>query len=147
MNDNRTYPDRPFLAVSAGIIREGRILIVRRARKPANGVYTFPGGVVEAGETLTDAVMREVREETGLIIEPVVLAGYREAIFRDGQNKVARHFVVMSFAARWVSGEIALNEELDDAQWMQPSDIAGMKTTEGLGEIVASVYERMGLSL
>ena len=62
----RTYPTRPFLAVSAAIFRDGRVLIVRRAQPPAHGLYTLPGGVVELGETLVEAVMREIREETGL---------------------------------------------------------------------------------
>src|ERR1700689_4375459 len=67
---SRTYPTRPYLAVSAAIFREGRVLIVRRARPPAHGLYTLPGGGVELGETLEEAVAREVREETGLEVEP-----------------------------------------------------------------------------
>lgn len=144
MTDPRAYPDRPYLAASAAIVRDGRVLIVRRARKPAHGVYTLPGGVVEAGETLIDAVKREVREETSLEIEPVALAGFREMIMRDGDNEVSRHFVILSFAARWVSGEPQLNEELDDARWLRPDEIAGLKTTEGLDEIVAAAFERLG---
>ena len=75
-SDNaRTYPTRPYLAVSAAIFRDGRVLIVRRARPPAHGLYTLPGGGVELGETLEQAVIREVREETGLDIVPVELVG------------------------------------------------------------------------
>ena len=66
MTELRTYPTRPFLAVSAAIVRDGKVLVVRRARQPALNLYTLPGGVVEAGETMTDAVIREVREETSL---------------------------------------------------------------------------------
>ena len=138
MNDVRTYPTRPFLAVSAAIFRDGKVLVVRRARKPALNLYTMPGGVVEAGETLTEAVAREVREETALQIEVLTLAGHREAVMRDAQGRVERHFVIMCFAARWVSGEPVLNEELDDARWVDPADIAGMRTTDGLTEIVAA---------
>src|SRR5580658_10438409 len=101
MADGRTYPSRPVLAVSAAIIRDGKVLIVRRARPPAAGVYTLPGGGVEAGETLVEAVRREVREETALDVEPVALAGYREAIGRDDAGRVERHFVILPFAARW----------------------------------------------
>ena len=144
MTDSRAYPDRPHLAASAAIIRDGRVLIVRRARKPANGVYTLPGGVVEAGETLAEAVTREVREETGLEIEPVALAGFREGILRDGGNQVSRHFVILSFAARWISGDTELNDELDDARWLRPAEIEGLKTTEGLAEIVTAAFERLG---
>ena len=143
MPDPRTYPPRPILAVSAAIIRDGKVLVVRRARKPALGVYTLPGGGVEIGETLIEAVTREVREETSLAIEPVALAGYREAIVRDAQGCVERHFVILCFAARWISGEPVLNEELDDARWLDPAALAGLRTTEGLAEIVAAAFERL----
>jgi ADP-ribose pyrophosphatase YjhB (NUDIX family) len=143
MPDPRTYPQRPYLAVSAAIIREGKVLVVRRARKPALGIYTLPGGGVETGETLEQAVSREVREETSLTIEPVALAGHREAIARDAQGRVERHFVILCFAARWLSGEPVLNEELDDARWLDPAELSGLRTTEGLAEIVAAAIERL----
>lgn len=137
MNDVRTYPTRPFLAVSAAIFRDGKVLVVRRARKPALSLYTMPGGVVEAGEMLTEAVAREVREETSLQIDVLRLAGHREAVMCDAQGRVERHFVIMCFAARWISGEVVLNEELDDARWLDPSEIANLRTTNGLAEIAA----------
>jgi 8-oxo-dGTP diphosphatase len=136
--DERTYPQRPYLAVSAAIIRNDKVLVVRRARQPALNLYTLPGGAVEAGETLFEAVAREVREETALDIEPVALAGHREVIVRDDQGRVERHFVILSFAARWRGGEPVLNEELDDARWVDPAELASYKTTDGLAEIVAA---------
>ena len=143
MTDARAYPQRPFLAVSAAIVRDGKILVVRRARAPAHGLYTLPGGVVEVGETLMEAVAREVREETGMTVEPVALAGFREAVARDGQDRVERHFVILCFAARWQAGEPVLNEELDEARWIDPAELAGLKTTAGLAEIVAAALERL----
>lgn len=144
MTDARAYPARPILAVSAAIIHEGRVLIVRRARSPANGLYTLPGGGVEAGETLHEALRREVAEETGLAIEPVALAGYREAIMRDSDARVSRHFVILPFAARLTGGALSLNEELGEANWMDPAEIGALKTTEGLAEIVASAIAALG---
>ena len=141
--DNRTYPDRPFLAVSAAIIRDGRVLVARRARGPALGVWTMPGGVVEAGETLIEALKREIEEETSMIVEPVALAGHREVLVRDDDRRVSRHFVILCFASRWISGEPRLNEELAEARWLKLEELAGLNTTEGLGEIVASAIERM----
>ena len=143
MSDERIYPQRPILAVSAAIIRNGKVLVVRRARKPALGIYTLPGGGVETGETLMQAVTREVREETSMDIEPVALAGHREAIARDAQGRVERHFVILCFAARWLSGEPVLNEELDDARWLAPAALSSLRTTEGLAEIVAAAIERL----
>jgi 8-oxo-dGTP diphosphatase len=141
MSDPRAYPERPILAVSAAIMRDGKVLVVRRARKPALALYTLPGGGVEAGETLLEAVTREVREETQLVIEPVALAGHREAIVRDAQGRVERHFVILCFAARWLAGEPVLNEELDEARWLAPGEVGTLKTTEGLAEIVAAAVE------
>ena len=137
MTDPRTYPQRPFLAVSAAIMRDGKVLAVRRARKPALNLYTMPGGVVEIGETLFEAVKREVREETALDIEPVALAGHREAIMRDAQGRIERHFVILCFAAHWRGGTVVLNEELDDSRWVTPAGLALLNTTDGLAEIVA----------
>src|ERR1700758_5043972 len=146
-SDNaRTYPKRPYLAVSAVIFRDGRVLIVRRGRPPAHGLYTLPGGGVELGETLEQAIIREVREETGLAITPLALVGFREALARDAAGRVERHFVILPFAARWIAGEVALSEELAEAHWRKPDELAGLKTTEGLAEIVAAAAERVALA-
>ena len=143
MSDQRLYPARPFLAVSAAIVRDGRILVVRRARPPAHGLFSLPGGLVETGETLTEAVRREVAEETGLAIEPIALAGFREAIMRDSEERVERHFVILAFAARWQGGEPMLNEELNEARWVTREELADLPTTAGLAGIVASAFERL----
>jgi ADP-ribose pyrophosphatase YjhB (NUDIX family) len=141
--DPRTYPDRPYLAASAAVLHDGRVLLVRRARNPAQGLFTLPGGVVEAGETLSEAAVREVREETGLIVEPFATAGQREVIVRDAENCVERHFVIVALAARWIAGTLSLNEELTEARWVLPGDLPALSTTEGLGEVVASAFEQL----
>jgi 8-oxo-dGTP diphosphatase len=138
---SRHYPDHPYLAVSAVIVRDGEFLAVRRARPPMQGLFTLPGGGVETGESLLDAVRREVLEETGLTIEPLALAGYRDVITRDDTGRVQRHFVILAFAARWLAGEPRLNEELSEARWMRPAALQDLSTTEGLAEIVAAAFE------
>jgi 8-oxo-dGTP diphosphatase len=135
---SRSYPAMPILAVSAAIIRDHKVLIVRRARPPANGLYTLPGGGVEVGETLMEAVQREILEETALTIKPIGIAGYCEAIGRDPDGRVERHFVILPFAARWIAGDPSLNEELSEAMWLEPCQLAALKTTSGLAEIVAT---------
>jgi mutator protein MutT len=144
MTDPRMYPDRPYLAVSAAIIRDGRVLVARRAKGASTGLYTLPGGVVEAGETLHQAVVREIAEETGIAIEPVALAGQREFITRDAAGKVSRHFVILCFAARWLSGEGKPQiEELSELRWLRPAELSGLKTTDGLPDIIAAAFERI----
>lgn len=121
---------RPQLAVSAGIFRDGKILLVRRAREPSKGIYTFPGGRVEFGESLTEALAREVREETGLAIEILGLTGFREAL--PSKTGGHGHFVILPFAARWVANEVVLNDELDDAKWLVPGALGSLPMTRGL---------------
>lgn len=133
---------RPQLAVSAGIFRDGKILLVRRARDPARGVYTFPGGRVEFGESLHEAVAREIREETGLSIAIAGLVGYREALPpRTGGHG---HFVILPFAAHWVAGAVTLNDELDDARWLTPGHISGLPLTQGLEATIAAAQALIG---
>jgi 8-oxo-dGTP diphosphatase len=131
-------PSRPQLAVSGTIFRNDKILLVRRARSPAKGLYTLPGGRVEFGESLASALQREVDEETGLKIEIEGLAGWREVL--PGPSG-GGHFVIMSFAARWIANEVVLNEELDDFKWLAPDDLDNLTMTDGLGEIIAAAKQ------
>ena len=128
-------PQHPQLAVSAAIFRDDKLLLVRRARVPAKGVYTLPGGRVEFGETLHQALRREVEEETGLVIDIVGLAGWREVL---PETAGGGHFVILPFAARWRSGEVRLNGELDDFRWLAADALGGLTLTAGLPEIVAA---------
>jgi len=130
-----TPPSRPQLAVSGAIFRDDKILLVRRARSPGKGFYSLPGGRVEFGESLHDALRREVDEETGLRIEIVGLAGWREVL--PGATG-GGHYLIMSFAARWIANEPVLNEELDDFKWLAPDDVGlgDLKLTGGLPEVI-----------
>jgi ADP-ribose pyrophosphatase YjhB (NUDIX family) len=124
---------RPQLAVSGAIFRDGKVLLVRRSRSPGKGFYSFPGGRVEFGESLHTALHREVDEETGLRIEILALAGWREVLPGTGGGG---HYLIMSFAARWISGEPVLNDELDDFRWLAPDAIGDLKVTGGLQEVI-----------
>jgi 8-oxo-dGTP diphosphatase len=126
-------PTRPQLAVSAAIFRDGKVLLVRRARSPSKGLYSLPGGRVEFGETLHQALAREVDEETGLRIDIVGLAGWRE-VLPGGSG--GGHYVILSFAARWASREPVLNDEHDDFKWLEPGAFGDLKLTGGLSEVV-----------
>jgi ADP-ribose pyrophosphatase YjhB (NUDIX family) len=128
-------PVRPQLAVSGAIFRDGRLLLVRRARSPAKGFYSLPGGRVEFGESLRTALHREVDEETGLRIEILGLAGWREVLPGDSGGG---HYVIMSFAARWTAREPVLNDEHDDFKWIDPDAIGDLKVTGGLQQVIAA---------
>jgi 8-oxo-dGTP diphosphatase len=131
-------PSRPQLAVSAAIFRDGKVLLVRRARSPAKGFYSLPGGRVEYGETLHAALHREVDEETGLRIEIIGLAGWREVLpLAAGSG----HYVILSFAARWLDNEPVLNEEHNDFKWLAPDALGSLKLTGGLQEVIAAARQ------
>lgn len=137
-------PTHPQLAVSAAIFRDGKVLLTRRARSPAKGFYSLPGGRVEFGESLHQALAREVDEETGLEIAIVGLAGWREVL---PAAPGAGHYLIMSFAARWVAREPALNDELDDCRWISPGALASLsdlKLTGGLDEVIQSAARLVG---
>ncbi len=136
MND-RLFPLRPILAVSAAVFRQGRVLIVRRARAPLIGHFSLPGGGVEVGETLAAALARELMEEVGVKAEIVAFNRYVEAIVHEGK-RVRTHFVIASFVARWTSGEPCLSDEVDAVDWIDPAAAPPSPATPELGEILAS---------
>ena len=118
------------------------MLLVRRARSPAKGFYSLPGGRVEFGETLHAALHREVAEETALTIEIAGLAGWREVVPTAAGGG---HYVILSFAAYWRAGEPHLNEELDDYQWLAPDDLGGLKMTDGLPGVIEQARRVLGI--
>ena len=132
---------RPQLAVSAAIFCDSRVLLVRRARSPAKGFYSLPGGRVEFRESLHAALHREVAEETALTIEIIGLAGWREVL---PASSGGGHYVIMSFAARWLAGQPVLNRELDDFSWCAPDAWGDLPTTEGLAGIVQAARHLIG---
>jgi ADP-ribose pyrophosphatase YjhB (NUDIX family) len=135
MPDTSAVLSHPQLAVSAAIFRHDDLLLVRRARAPAKGLYSLPGGRVEFGESLHAALHREVDEETGLRIDILGLAGWREVLPADGGGG---HYLILSFAARWRSGEATLNDELDDFRWRNPDALGDLALTSGLVEVIQS---------
>lgn len=136
----RSYPAWPLLAVSTAVIRAGRVLVARRAQGPGAGLFSLPGGLVELGETLAEAAMRELREETGIAAEPVGICGHRDIIARDAQGRVAQHFVILCHAARWTGGEGTPSPEAREIRWATQDELRALPVTEGLGPIVAAAF-------
>ena len=135
MND-RLFPTRPILAVSAAVFRGGRALIIRRARAPLLGHFSLPGGGVEVGETLAAALARELMEEVGIEAEIIAFNRHVEAIFPEGA-RIRTHFVIASFVARWTRGEPRLSDEVDAVEWIDPAGPLPSPRTPELGEVLA----------
>ena len=141
MND-RLFPARPILAVSAAVFRGAHVLIVRRARAPLIGHFSLPGGGVEVGETLAQALARELMEEVGIEAEILAFNRHVEAIAHEG-DRVRTHFVIASFVARWTRGEPCLSDEVDAADWIDPA-APPSPATPGLAEVLTSAVRIAG---
>lgn len=126
-------PTRPVPAVSAIVSQDNKILLVKRGHEPNKGLWSLPGGSIMFRETAVDAVAREVREETGLDIEPVSIAGIRDVITDHF------HYVIITYHARVIGGELRAASDAADAQWFEPQDMDRLEMTEGLIEFMMSV--------
>jgi 8-oxo-dGTP diphosphatase len=121
----------PVVGVGAFVIDGPRVLVIQRGRPPGEGLWSVPGGRVEAGETLAQAVAREVREETGLTVE---VGPFVCVIERFGDDF---HFVILDYLARVVGGELAAGTDARDAKWVTDAELAALPTTEGLLDVLA----------
>ena len=132
MSDDRLYPPRPILAASLAVFRDGKVLIASRTAPPAQALFSLPGGVVEIGESLQDAALRELMEEVGVAAEITGFVDHAEVIQRDPDGRIKRHFVISCFAGRWVSGEGHTSAEAGAVLWVDPDAMGSIPTTKGL---------------
>lgn len=127
---HRDYPDRPLLGVGAIIVQNERILLARRANPPLQNEWSIPGGLVETGETVKQALVREAREETGLEIEPVKLVEVFERILRDKEARVQYHFVLIDYLCRVVSGEARASSDVSELVWVAANELESYSVAE-----------------
>jgi len=113
----REFPSTPLVAVGAVVVNEGRVLLVRRGTEPMLGHWSLPGGLVEVGETLTDAIVREVREETGLIVQPISLIELLDRIHRH-EDRVRFHYVIADYLCLVVSGDPLAASDATEVRWV-----------------------------
>ncbi len=137
----RTYPDRPFLAVGAVIVRDGRVLLAQRGKAPSRGLWSLPGGAVEVGERVREAVRREVREECGIEIEVTDVHEVFERIVPDAEGKVQYHYVILDYLVRWASGEPCASDEVLESRWVRPDEFPAYEMTKGTAEVILRMLE------
>ena len=132
----RTYPERPIVGVGAVIFDRARVLLIRRAHEPLKGEWSLPGGAVDVGEALHAAVVREVREETGLDVEVDRLIEVVERITRDDAGRVQYHFVIADYLCRSTGGRLASNSDAEAAEWVDLDDLGRFHLTESALSVI-----------
>ena len=120
---SREYPSRPLVGTGALIFKDGGLLLVKRGAQPGFGKWSIPGGLVEVGEKVQDAMMREVKEEVGFDVEVVKLTDVVDTITLDNNGRVQYHFVVVNFLARIVGGELKTATDILEARWVPVEEV------------------------
>jgi len=137
---SREYPERPLLGVGALIFNEDKVLLVKRGRNPGKGQWSIPGGMVEIGETLADAVTREVLEETGLQVRPVRLVKTLERIFRDDNGRVQYHYVLCDFLCEIIGGDPCAASDADDVTFIALRELVAYGVAPITREVITEAY-------
>ncbi len=132
----REYPDFPLVGVGAIIIEDGRVLLVKRGHPPLAGEWSIPGGVLEVGETLREAAMREAREETCLAVETADLLGVYDRVLRDDDGRTLYHYVLIDFLCRRVGGEARAADDADEVRWFTPEEASELALPEDTAEVI-----------
>jgi len=142
----RRYPDRPIVSVGAVVIDAQRVLLVKRGQEPLKGRWSLPGGVVEAGEELHVAVVREVREETGLTVQVGDVVEVLDRITRDADGRIEFHYVIIDYLCEVAGGSLACASDADDAQWVDRAELAGYDLTTKVAEVIARAFALSALA-
>jgi 8-oxo-dGTP diphosphatase len=136
----RQYPDRPIVGVGAVVIDAGRVLLVRRGNEPLKGEWSLPGGAVELGETLEGALVREIREETGLHIEVGPVVEVLDRVRRDSDGRIEYHYVIVDYVCRVRGGQLAAGTDAEDVRWTDLLDLERLGVSETAIAVIKKAF-------
>jgi 8-oxo-dGTP diphosphatase len=139
--DDRRYPKRPLIGVGALILQRDRILMAQRGKEPLKGWWSLPGGALETGEALEDAVRREVREETGLEIRPLGVLEIFERIIRDARGAPEYHYVLIDYVCRITGGALCAGDDVCMVEWVRRKDLPALQITEGTLGVIEKAFK------
>ena len=120
---SNAYPLTPRVGVGAITVEDGKVLLVKRAIEPSKGLWAIPGGTLKLGETLQECATREILEETGITIKVGVCVYVFDLLERDDKGKMKFHFVIVDFAADYISGEPKGADDALEARWLSPAEL------------------------
>jgi 8-oxo-dGTP diphosphatase len=136
----REYPEAPLVGVAAVVIQGDKVLLVQRGQEPHKGSWGLPGGLVQLGESVSEAVRREVAEETALEIEPGEVLGVFEPIVWDEQGRIRFHYVVIDFLARPLGGILSPASDVTAARWVSPQELASYQVRAETAEVIRKAW-------
>lgn len=136
---SRSYPDKPLVGVGAIIVKGEELLLVRRGRQPARGLWSIPGGRVEIGETLAQALQREIAEECGISIIVGPPVAVLDSIYIDAEGRVKYHYVLVDFWAEYAAGELHPASDVLEARWVPLKEVSGYTLTAGTLELITEL--------
>ncbi|MFQ6127351.1 MAG: NUDIX hydrolase [Thermoplasmata archaeon] len=140
---SREYPLRPILSVGAIIRKGGKILIVKRGVEPGKGKWSVPGGAVELGETVEDAVVREAFEESNLKVTPLRLVGYYDYIGVDSSSEIRFHYVIIYWLCDYSRGEARPSSDVTETRWIGFEELDNYDVTKGTLKMIRKVEKEM----
>jgi 8-oxo-dGTP diphosphatase len=132
----REYPQSPLVGIGAVIVEQNRVLLIRRGTAPLLGEWSLPGGVLECGETLREAVVRETREETGLLVETGEMLGVYERLIRDDEGRLRYHYVLIDFLCRPVSGDLKAGSDAADVRWFTRDELPPLNLADDTNDVL-----------
>jgi ADP-ribose pyrophosphatase YjhB (NUDIX family) len=136
----REFPDHPLVGVGGVVIHRNRVLLIRRGGEPLKGEWSIPGGLIEVGEELADGVRRELKEETGLDVEPLAILETFDRIFREG-GRVRYHFVIVDYVCKLKGGRLRPASDVLEARWVRREDLPLYKLTEKATSVALQAFE------
>lgn len=136
----REYPAAPVVGVGGVIVRDGRALLVRRGHAPRQGEWSLPGGVVELGEHLDEAVRREMAEETGLLVEVGPIVETFDRVHRDAEGRVRFHYVIVDYLCRAPVGEARAGSDAAAVAWVTPDELAAYGVNPHAAAVVRKAF-------
>lgn len=139
----REYPDRPWIGIGVVAFRGDAVLLARRAKPPRMGLWSLPGGAQHLGETAQEAARRELREETGIEVGPLLLADVVDAVTRDEAGRVRFHYTIVDFAAEWLSGEAQAADDAQEVAWAPLHALDAYALTTEARAVIALAQERL----